>query len=333
MSSSATSGCVKPRAVLTKDQAIDIFRLSMIQSPISKKPTATSVAKKYDISEKTIRDIWKGRTWHEETLALDLKRSPRVARKTGRPLGRKDSVPRRSRSMRENPTENKSAASQANPNDVLARTRSFSKEASSDPDEEFSSNREAEDTLLSKSQLKILGWQGENCTSQYQQIVLTQYSGHMQHTPESPKRIKHRSLDLQPFEPFHYEPCSLQEKELIQRPAIQIPLSLLESNSNLQLVQSSSAEPIPDLSSKHGCETTAPPASPLAPGDCPSSLNPLAVCQSSPASLASVTAALLSLQPADSASLLLASTAAAAAAAAAAAVLLRHINYAQPSQL
>ena len=71
-----------------------IFRLSVVAC-INKKPTATSVAKKFRVSEKTIRDIWSGRTWHEETLPHDLHRRPKKAVKTGRPLGRKDSAPRK----------------------------------------------------------------------------------------------------------------------------------------------------------------------------------------------------------------------------------------------
>jgi hypothetical protein len=87
----------KPRAVLVKEQVMDIFRLSAVRSPEQKKPTATSVAKKYGVNEKTIRDIWRGRTWHEETLPLDADRIPKKMAKTGRPLGRKDRAPRKSR--------------------------------------------------------------------------------------------------------------------------------------------------------------------------------------------------------------------------------------------
>ena len=90
---------MKPITVLTEDQVMDIFRFSLVQSPTKKKPTATSVARQFCVSEKTIRDIWCGRTWHEETLTLDPFRAPRAARKVGRPLGRKDSQPRRSKAV------------------------------------------------------------------------------------------------------------------------------------------------------------------------------------------------------------------------------------------
>ena len=89
--------CAKPRAVLTKQQAIDIFCLSTNCFPRGSRPTATSVAKAFGVSEKTIRDIWNGRTWCDETLPLDLSRQPKPRKKTGRPLGSKDSAPRRSR--------------------------------------------------------------------------------------------------------------------------------------------------------------------------------------------------------------------------------------------
>ena len=78
---------------------MDIFRLSIVRAPDIKRPTATSIARQYNVSEKTIRDIWKGRTWHEETLPLDLKRPIKAKVKTGRPLGRKDSIPRKSRTI------------------------------------------------------------------------------------------------------------------------------------------------------------------------------------------------------------------------------------------
>ena len=86
---------LKPRAVLTSDQAIEIFRLSMPTESAKKRPTATSVARQFGVNEKTIRDIWSGRTWDDETLPLDFNRSPKKAKKTGRPLGCKDSVPRK----------------------------------------------------------------------------------------------------------------------------------------------------------------------------------------------------------------------------------------------
>jgi hypothetical protein len=104
MQTEESTPCVKPRAVLSKDQVVNIFRLS-VNSPDKVRPSATSVAKQYNVSEKTIRDIWRGRTWHEETLPFDCCRRPRKAVKTGRPLGRKDSAPRKRRSSTKHDAE------------------------------------------------------------------------------------------------------------------------------------------------------------------------------------------------------------------------------------
>ena len=93
----SSSTCLKPRAVLTKDQVIHIFRMSIEKSDNKARPSATAVAKQYSVSEKTIRDIWRARTWHDETLPLDMHRHPRKLKKTGRPKGRKDSAPRKRR--------------------------------------------------------------------------------------------------------------------------------------------------------------------------------------------------------------------------------------------
>ena len=58
----------KPRAVLTSEDAMTIFRLSIpnemsFDDCRSKPPSAVAVARVYSVSEKTIRDIWSGRTW------------------------------------------------------------------------------------------------------------------------------------------------------------------------------------------------------------------------------------------------------------------------------
>ena len=92
---SADSKVAKPRAILTRDQAIAIFQLR----PTSESPSTTRasfmVARAYSVSEKTVRDIWRGRTWHRETVHLDPMRPARPEVSPGRPLGRKDSMPRR----------------------------------------------------------------------------------------------------------------------------------------------------------------------------------------------------------------------------------------------
>ena len=64
------TSAAKPRAVLTSDDAIRIFRVSL-PSDLSnnggyhgtKRPSAVSVAREYNVSEKTVRDVWTGRTW------------------------------------------------------------------------------------------------------------------------------------------------------------------------------------------------------------------------------------------------------------------------------
>ena len=78
----------------TKEQAVDIFRM---RPDLKFLDAAASVGRKFGVSEKTIRDIWSGRTWYKETLALDPCRPDardRLRRKIGRPRGTKDSQPR-----------------------------------------------------------------------------------------------------------------------------------------------------------------------------------------------------------------------------------------------
>jgi hypothetical protein len=85
----------KPRAVLTSEQAVAIFKLKPSGFNTKLCTRSNVVAKMYNIGEKTVRDIWCGRTWHEETQHLDPSRPPRKLAPPGRPLGRKDTVPRR----------------------------------------------------------------------------------------------------------------------------------------------------------------------------------------------------------------------------------------------
>ena len=87
----------KPRAILTSEKAVEIFSRSLTStvSSSAERPHATSVAREYGVSEKTVRDIWTGRTWSNETRHLDPHRPPREAKPTGRPRGRQDSTPRK----------------------------------------------------------------------------------------------------------------------------------------------------------------------------------------------------------------------------------------------
>ena len=48
------------------------------------------------VSEKAVRDIWKGRTWSRETCHLDITRTV-VPKKVGRPIGCRDQKQRKTR--------------------------------------------------------------------------------------------------------------------------------------------------------------------------------------------------------------------------------------------
>ncbi len=65
---------VKPRAVLTREIALNIFRYKIenvqaVESAVSWH--ASMLAGMYGVSEKTIRDIWTARTWSKETDILE----------------------------------------------------------------------------------------------------------------------------------------------------------------------------------------------------------------------------------------------------------------------
>jgi hypothetical protein len=89
------SRAAKPRAILNRDQAVEIFKLKPPASDLKTSKVCLTVASMYKVSEKTVRDIWSGRTWHEETKHLDPSRPVRNSAPPGRPIGRKDSAPRR----------------------------------------------------------------------------------------------------------------------------------------------------------------------------------------------------------------------------------------------
>ena len=79
---------LKPQARLSQTQVVAIF-----QSRASNQ-SSTKVANSYGVNEKTVRDIWTGRTWAKETWHLDPSR--RVEVKTmGRPIGCRDTKPRK----------------------------------------------------------------------------------------------------------------------------------------------------------------------------------------------------------------------------------------------
>ena len=86
-----------PRAILTKQQAIEIFGLSCGSSPQGVVPSARAVAKWHGVNETTVRDIWKRRTWNHATPDINgrcmLAQSSK--KKVVRPKGSKDRKPRR----------------------------------------------------------------------------------------------------------------------------------------------------------------------------------------------------------------------------------------------
>jgi hypothetical protein len=90
----------KPRARLTQDQAVDVFTMRNSSS------SAVIIANRYGVSEKAIRDIWKGRTWSMETGHLDTSRTV-VLKKTGRPRGSTDQKPRKKRFAAKMPTSHR----------------------------------------------------------------------------------------------------------------------------------------------------------------------------------------------------------------------------------
>ena len=80
----------KTRAVLTAEQAVHIFKIKLSHQASSSKEQnlqARPVARAFGISDKAVRDIWKGRTWLRETMHLDPSRLASAAARL-RPPGR-----------------------------------------------------------------------------------------------------------------------------------------------------------------------------------------------------------------------------------------------------
>ena len=63
----------KARAVLTAEQAVMIYQIKPSNQALTKRQRISlcSVARSYGVSEKAVRDIWKGRTWLRETTRID----------------------------------------------------------------------------------------------------------------------------------------------------------------------------------------------------------------------------------------------------------------------
>ena len=83
--------------MLTQVQAREIFALRNHEGFRNLHNASVLLAAEYLVSAKTIRDIWKGRSWLGATYDL-WKEEERPSRKAlGRPKGKKDSQPRRRR--------------------------------------------------------------------------------------------------------------------------------------------------------------------------------------------------------------------------------------------
>ena len=80
----------KTRAILTAEQAIEILKIKLASKTDSRSRyeslSPCCVARAFGVSEKAVRDIWKGRTWLRETMHLDPARVVMAARL--RPPGR-----------------------------------------------------------------------------------------------------------------------------------------------------------------------------------------------------------------------------------------------------
>jgi hypothetical protein len=82
----------KTRTVLTLQQALHIFQIKQSNPPSQEcgRRSAAAVARSFGVSEKTIRDIWIGRTWVREMMHLDPARAAKAGglKLPGRPTKR-----------------------------------------------------------------------------------------------------------------------------------------------------------------------------------------------------------------------------------------------------
>jgi hypothetical protein len=85
----------KYRAILTEQQAVEIFGFRSQNSMAKMVSSALVVAKRYGINEKTVRDIWMQRSWAYATSSLAKEIGPMAKKKVGRPMGSRDTCPRK----------------------------------------------------------------------------------------------------------------------------------------------------------------------------------------------------------------------------------------------
>ena len=64
----------KTRAILNETQALQIFQMKVLQNQthLCKTEYTQKIADIFGVSEKAVRDIWKGRTWRRETMHLEI---------------------------------------------------------------------------------------------------------------------------------------------------------------------------------------------------------------------------------------------------------------------
>mmetsp|Transcript_65878 Transcript_65878/g.176518 ORF Transcript_65878/g.176518 Transcript_65878/m.176518 type:complete len:205 (-) Transcript_65878:67-681(-) len=71
---------IRKRTALSEKQVLDIYACKFADSPKSSQTERASwIASKYKINEKTVRDIWRGRTWKHITSTLAMKPSFKAA--------------------------------------------------------------------------------------------------------------------------------------------------------------------------------------------------------------------------------------------------------------
>jgi hypothetical protein len=87
--STAPPARAKPRAILTRVEAIEIYLCKLARDASrTSTPSAAAVSRAFSVSEKTVRGIWRGRTWVNETSPLvpaNAPRGPRPAASRHRP--------------------------------------------------------------------------------------------------------------------------------------------------------------------------------------------------------------------------------------------------------
>jgi hypothetical protein len=88
----------KLRTRLTQEDVIEIYLCKQSHT------SPTFVSRLCGVSEKTVRDIWSGRTWSKETCHLDPFRTV-TFKKIGRPAGSKDTKPRKARNTQSMPVK------------------------------------------------------------------------------------------------------------------------------------------------------------------------------------------------------------------------------------